>query len=81
MPRGTRVRFGARAPERARRRGRQVDDRTYEETEQRLNAMGMARAGRAYAGTRTVWDYATRLTRCGQGRGRGEERVRVSRGT
>ena len=34
---------GARAPERARRRGRQVDHRTYEETEQTPNAMGMGR--------------------------------------
>ena len=45
---GAPERFGARAPERARRRGRQFDHGTYEETEQTVNAMGMARAGRGH---------------------------------
>ena len=71
--RGARVRFGARAPERARRRGRQVDHRTYEETEQRLDAMGMARAGRGHV--REQGGIVPRFTRCGQWRGRGEERA------
>ena len=66
-------RFGARAPERARRRGRQVDHRTYEETEQRLDAMGMARAGRGHV--REQGGIVPRFTRCGQWRGRGEERA------
>ena len=70
---GSRVRFGARAPERARRRGRQVDHRTYEEIEQRLNAMGMARAGRGHV--REQGGIVPRFTRCGQWRGRGEERA------
>ena len=67
------MRFGARAPERARRRGRQVDHRTYEETEQRLDAMGMARAGRGHM--REQGGIVPRFTRCGQWRGRGEERA------
>jgi hypothetical protein len=71
--RGARVKFGARAPERARRRGRQVDHRTYEEIEQRLNAMGMARAGRGHV--REQGGTVPRFTRCGQWRGRGEERA------
>ena len=70
---GSRVRFGARAPERARRRGRQFDHGTYEETEQRLNAMGMARAGRGHV--REQGGIVPRFTRCGQWRGRGEERA------
>ena len=71
--RGARVRFGAHAPERARRRGRQFDHGTYEETEQRLNAMGMARAGRGHV--REQGGIVPRFTRCGQWRGRGEERA------
>ena len=78
VSRGARVRFGARAPERARRRWRQVDDRTYEETEQTVNAMGRARAGWAYAGT--VWDYATiHAVRAGAWPGR-RARACVTRG-
>jgi hypothetical protein len=70
---GSRVRFGARAPERARRRGRQFDHGTYEETEQTVNAMGMARAGRGHV--REQGGIVPRFTRCGQWRGRGEERA------
>ena len=78
VSRGARVRFGARAPERARRRWRQLDDRTYEETEQTVNAMGRARAGWAYAGT--VWDYATiHAVRAGAWPGR-RARACVTRG-
>ena len=70
---GAPERFGARAPERARRRGRQFDHGTYEETEQTVNAMGMARAGRGHV--REQGGIVPRFTRCGQWRGRGEERA------